>query len=175
MQSVAYLVQQETRRTPLRARRAAVWGLAMACSLRGPSSQILWQRWLCTCCTRPSLPYSTAASWLIVALLALGLITKYRSKITKQPRRVNTTLLSPDSPLPLPSVLRRDGVLYCERAFPCHDREASIAYIAQIPFAQVAASRRRTTHYDISFNIPFNCPARFSFFFFRENGGFICA
>lgn len=72
--------------------------MAMVCSFRGPSSRILWQRWLCTCCTRPSLPYSTAAFWLIVALLPPELISKYRSKITKQQRRVNTTLLNLDYP-----------------------------------------------------------------------------
>jgi len=93
---VAYLVQQGVQHTLLQVRQTAAWWLAMACSFRGPSSRILWQRWLYTCCIRPSLPYSTAASWLIVALFP-GLISKYRSKITKQLRRVNN-LLSLDYP-----------------------------------------------------------------------------
>lgn len=143
---MAYLVQQRVQRIPLRARRAVAWWLAMACSFRGPSSRILWQRWLCTCCTRPSLPYSTAASWLIVALFPPGLISKYRSKITKQPRRVNNPLEPRLSFLP-----RSFGVTayFIASTYLRHDREVSIAYIVQIPFAKVAAPRWQTMHYDI--------------------------
>ena len=36
----------------------------MACSFRDPSSRILWQRCLCTCCTELSSPCNNAASWL---------------------------------------------------------------------------------------------------------------
>jgi len=147
---MAYLVQQGVQHTLLQARQTAAWWLAMACSFRGPSSRILWQRWLYTCCIRPSLPYSTAASWLIVALFP-GLISKYRSKITKQLRKVNNP---PESRL---SFLPRSfsvTVYFIASAYPRHDQEILIAYIAQIPFAKVAVSRQQLIHYDILFNIP---------------------
>lgn len=143
MQSVTYLVQQGVRRTLLQARWVAAW-LAMVCSFRGPSSRILWQRWLCTCCTRPSLPYSTAASWLIVALLPLGLISKYRSKTTKQPCRVNTTLLS----LSYPSFL---GVTaYFIASATIKKYRSRISRKSPLQKSRLPSP----TNYDISFNIP---------------------
>jgi len=96
----------------------------MACSFRGPNSRILWQRWLYTCCIRPSLPYSTAASWLIVALFP-GLISKYRSKITKQLRKVN------NPPEPRLSFLPRSfSVLYCKRVSAPRSRSIDRVYRA---------------------------------------------
>lgn len=51
----------------------------MACSFHDSSSRTLWQRCLCTCCTEPSLPCNTAASWLLAAIFLPGLIiSRYR-------------------------------------------------------------------------------------------------
>lgn len=52
------------RRSLLWARPGSAWWSVMACSFRDPSSRILWQRCLCTCCTELSSPCNNAASWL---------------------------------------------------------------------------------------------------------------
>lgn len=59
-----YLEQQGVRRSLLWARPGSAWWSVMACSFRDPSSRILWQRCLCTCCTELSSPCNNAASWL---------------------------------------------------------------------------------------------------------------